>query len=617
MSAEPLPLDSLLAALPDPAFVLDAGRDAIAAWNPPAEELLGRDAAAPRFSQRLRAALPAFIVFVEEIDHRGAAWTRDVDLSAAAGRPLRCELRGRAVAEMPGHFLIVAHDLDALARRTQQSEAAELHRAGVGEWKRAQSFFAELERQNQLILNAAGEGIYGINAEGKTTFVNRAAQEMLGWTSEDLLGRDVHAMIHHHHLNGEIYPAQDCPIYRSFRFEQVSRIEDEVFWRKDGRPIRVEYVSTPIYDHKVLAGAVIIFRDITERKENERKLREALDEVAELRDRLEQENAYLQEAISTERAHHDILGRSAQIQQLRKQIDLVAGTDAPVMITGEAGTGKALVATAIHKESLRSRRPMIHFKCRSVAPDAVDAELFGQMRGAFSGALRDRPGTLELAHGGTLFLEDVEELPPETQGRLLHALQEHAVVRLGDTRARAVDLRLIAATTRRPEDAVRRGVLRDDLRLFLGVFPMACAPLRERPEDIPDLAVHLLDLACRRLNRAPPVITARTMQMLAEYDWPGNVRELRNVIERAAIVSTGGKLIVEIGSAAQAGRGAAAPIRTEAEMQQAIRDNLLACLRETEGKVSGPDGAAALLGVRPTTLYSRIRAAEIQPSEWQ
>ncbi len=235
-------------------------------------------------------------------------------------------------------------------------ETERLHRGGLIEWKRAHQFFSELEHQNQLILNAAGEGIYGVNAEGKTTFLNRAAQEMLGWTAEDLLGKPIHDIIHHHHLNGDLYHSHDCPIYRSFRFEQVNRIEDEVFWRKDGRPIRVEYVSTPIYDQQVLAGAVVIFRDITERKENEKKLRDALDEIANLRDRLEQENAYLQEAITTERAHHEIIGTSPAVRQLLTRIELVAGTDATVLISGEAGTGKALVANAIHEASPRRRR---------------------------------------------------------------------------------------------------------------------------------------------------------------------------------------------------------------------------------------------------------------------
>ncbi|ETX13729.1 PAS sensor protein [Roseivivax halodurans JCM 10272] len=608
-------LDSLLDALPDAAVVLDAEHDRFAAWNSQAAALIEPSGGA--VSARLGPALPNFIVFIEEIDHRGSAWTRDVDLSVLAGRPLRCELSGKSVPGAPGRFLLVLHDLDEIDRRAQLSEAAELHRAGVGEWMRAQSFFTELERQNHLILNAAGEGIYGVNADGKTTFVNRAAQEMLGWTAEELLGRDMHTTIHHHHLNGCAYPAQDCPIYRAFRFEQVNRIEDEVFWRKDGRPIRVEYVSTPIYDQKMLAGAVIIFRDITERKENERRLREAMDQVADLRDRLEQENAYLQEAISTERAHHDILGRSPQIRHLLSKVELVSRTDATVVITGEPGTGKSLVATGIHSESERGRRPLIHFKCGAVASEAIDAELFGQMRGASAGALRDRPGKLELAHGGTLFLEDVEELPPDCQGRLLHALQERAVTRLGDTRARSIDVRVIAATARPLDEAVRNGRLREDLRLFLDVFPIACTPLRDRPEDIPVIATHFLKLACARLYRDPPIITERAMRQLCDYHWPGNVRELRNVIERSAILSTRGKLVVELGSSTRAERGPQIGARTESDMQQAIRENLLACLREADGKVAGPRGAAAMLGVPATTFYSRLRAFGIQAGDWR
>ncbi|ETX30418.1 sigma 54-interacting transcriptional regulator [Roseivivax isoporae] len=613
----PLPdADSLLCALPDAALVLDTVGDRVAAWNARADTLLGLSGGG-RFSARLGAALPRFVVFLEEIDHRGQAWTRDVALDAADGRPLRCEIRGSLIAGAPGRMLLSVADLDEINRRAELSEAARLHRAGVTEWKRAQGFFAELERRNQLILDAAGEGIYGINAEGLTTFVNRAAQEMLGWSAEDLLGRDTHAIIHHHHLDGERYDHRDCPIYHSFRHERVSRIEDEVFWRKDGKPIRVEYVSTPIYDSKVLAGAVVIFRDITERKENERKLREALDEVAALRDRLEEENAYLQEAISTERAHHDIIGSSPAIRLLLTRIELVAQTDATVLISGETGTGKALVASAIHKDSARARRPLIHFKCGSVAPEAVAAEIFGQIRGAGPGAVRDRPGRLEIAHGGTLFLDDVDELPMDIQGRLLHALQSGTVTRLGDTRAKTLDIRVIAATTLTPEQALKSGRVREDLLLFLNVFPIACAPLRERPEDIPALAAQLLRIACRRLNRPVPVITEGTMRRMMDYDWPGNVRELRNVIDRAAIVSKGRKLILELGEAQRAAPAAPHAVRTEAEMQRMVRDNIVACLRETGGVVSGANGAAALLGVRPTTLSSRIRTLGIGPQDWR
>ncbi|KKL74637.1 hypothetical protein LCGC14_2062890, partial [marine sediment metagenome] len=418
-----------------------------------------------------------------------------------------------------------------------------------------------------------------------------------------------------HHLNGDRYPSQQCPIYRSFRHEQVNRIEDEVFWRKDGRPIRVEYVSTPIYDQKILAGAVVIFRDITERKENERRLRAALTEVDELRDRLEQENAYLQEAISSERAHHDIIGVSPAIQQVTQRIDLVAATEATVLISGETGTGKSLVATAIHKASPRARRPLIHFRCGSTGPEEVESELFGQVRGAAIGASRDKPGKLELAHGGTLFLDGIEELPFEGQGKMLAALQDRAVTRLGDTRRKPLDIRVIASTGFSESEAQRSRRIRSDLYLFLNVFPIGCLPLRDRQEDIPLLAAHLLRLACRRLNRPEPVLTAGVVAQLQSYDWPGNVRELHNVMERSAIVSQERKLVIELSDASFA-ETVSAGFRTETQMQQLARGNLIAVLRATGGRVSGPAGAAELLGVKPTTLYSRLRKLKISESDW-
>ncbi|SHL48948.1 PAS domain S-box-containing protein [Roseovarius litoreus] len=613
-------IDSLVSALPQAAVVVDTASDRVAGWNEAAAKLLTGQSEAPgdiRFSGLLGPSLPRFVVFMEEVDHRGESWTRDVGLTSLEGQTVRCEIRARPLPDHPGLVLLVLTDLTAFERRTAMVETAKMHRAGLSEWKRAERFFAELERENQLILNAAGEGIYGVNAEGKTTFVNRAAREMLGWTGEDLLGRNIHAIIHHHHLNGDVYPAHQCKIYQSFRFEKINRVDDEVFWRKDGKPIRVEYVSTPIYDQQVLVGAVVIFRDITERKENERKLHEALQEVALLRDQLEQENAYLQEAITSERAHHDIVGSSPAVKQIRTRIDLVAPTDATVLITGETGTGKALVANAIHKASARSRRAMITFKCGAVSPDDIEAELFGQVRGAFPGSTRDKPGKLELAHGGTLFLDDISELPLETQGRLLQTLQTGTVTRLGDTRAKALDLHVIAAMNDTPDRAVKSGKLREDLLFFLNVFPISCAPLRERLEDIPVLASHLLGITCRRLNLAQPTITERAVQQMMDYRWPGNVRELRNVLERAAIVSGGGKIILELGLAQSGTNSDGAPIRTEAEMDRMIRDNLIACLRETGGKVSGPGGAAELLGVRPTTLYSRINRFGIEESDWR
>ncbi len=607
----------LLDAFPHPVLLLDTAADRVRMTNAGARKLLGHSQDAGfRLSPHIAGDFPRFLVFLDELAHRGRAWRRDIVLEDTRGRRLNCELRGTAFGHLPDTVLLTLIDLDELLRHDQIAEAGALQRLGLLEWQRAQHFFTELERQNQLILNAAGEGIYGVNADGKTTFVNRAAREMLGWSAEDLLGRDIHSMIHHHHLNGEVYPAHDCPIYQSFRFEQVNRVEDEVFWRKDGKPIRVEYVSTPIYDQNVLAGAVVIFRDITERKENERKLREAMQQVQDLRDQLEQENAYLQETIALERAHHEIIGSSPAILQVLTKIDLVAGTDANVLITGEAGTGKALVASAIHKDSARRRRSLIHFKCSAVTADAIEAELFGQIRGAYPGALRDKPGMLELAHNGTLFLDDVDELPLGIQGRLLHALQEGSVTRLGDDRARAVDLRVIAASRRSLEVLVRKGAFRQELYMYLNVFPIECLPLRRRPEDIPPLVTHFLALACKRLNMKPPAVTRHAMDRMMKYDWPGNVRELQNVIDRGAIISAGGKLQVDLGQTSTDGHDADGSVMTEAELAALMRDNVVSALRMTQGKVSGEAGAARLLGLQPTTLYSRLKKMRIQPDEW-
>ena len=292
----PASYDSFLVGAFGPTLLVDLDRDLVLAATPEAAILFGDGAlTGSHFARFIAAGMEIFVVFLAEAEHRGTAWTRQVSLQDADGTPLHCEITGRTFAHGGRHLLLLhVLDLDALDRHEDEVAAGRMYNGGLAEWQRAQSFFSDLERENQLILNAAGEGIYGVNADGKTTFVNRAAQEMLGWTTEDLLGQDIHAKIHHHHLNGERYPSHECPIYQSFRFEQVNRIEDEVFWRKDGKPIRVEYVSTPIYDGRRLVGAVVIFRDITERWENERKLRDAMAEVAALRDQLEEENAYLQ-----------------------------------------------------------------------------------------------------------------------------------------------------------------------------------------------------------------------------------------------------------------------------------------------------------------------------------
>ncbi|QDL90641.1 PAS domain S-box protein [Paroceanicella profunda] len=612
--------DSVLALQPFPALLVDPGRDRITAANALAAALFGGPLEGGSFLARLEDGAADLIVFADAVAHYGQHWTRSLIYQRHDGSRLACETRGSLTDWPEGPRLLISLiDLGEMESHAQAAEAADLLRSGLLEWKRAQAFFSELERQNQLILNAAGEGIYGINADGKTTFVNRAAQEMLGWAAEDLLGRDTHAIIHHHHLDGARYDHRDCPIYHSFRHEMVARVEDEVFWRKDGRPIQVEYVSTPIYDNQVLAGAVVIFRDISERKEGERRLREALAEVDALRTRLEQENAYLLEEITSERAHFDIVGTSPSITRTLAQIELVAPTEANVLITGESGSGKSLTASAVHKASARAKRPLIRLNCAALSHVDVESEIFGHVRRATRGILDDRAGKIELANGGTLLLEDVGELPLEVQGRLLSVLRDQAVVRLGEERQRRVNVRIIASSTRDLAREVAAGRFREDLYFFLNVFPIPLTPLRERREDIPLLVAHFLELACRRLNRPRPVPTQGTIRQLSDYAWPGNLRELENVIERAVIVSTGEKLRVgAIGprSLPRPETAGAGRLLTEEEMRALERANLVACLRETGGRVSGPGGAADLLGLRPTTLYSRIARAGVTEADW-
>src|SRR5262245_1022986 len=469
------------------------------------------------------------------------------------------------------------------------------------------------EAMNQLILRAAGEGIYGVNAEGKTTFVNPAAERMLGWTAEELIGRDMNSTVHHTHPGGAHYLQHDCPIYAAFRDGAVHQVDTEVFWRKDGTSFWVEYTSTPINEGGRVVGAVIVFRDITQRREADEKLRAAHEDGVRRRERLELENAYLQEEIRIEGNHHGIVGRSAAIQKVLRQVELVAPTDATVLISGESGTGKELIARAIHDASKRSRRPLIRVNCATIPREAFESEFFGHAKGAFEGALRDGVGRFELADGGTLFLDEVADMPLELQGKLLRVLEENNFERVGEAQTRTVDVRVIAATNRDLKQEVRRGRFREDLYFRLDVFPIESVPLRERRDDIPVLAAHFVQNEGRKLRRELK-LTEGDVRRLMQYDWPGNVRELENVIERAAILARHARLRIDLPAAKAAAATTQMPsdrLLTDDERRERDRANILTALESCGGKVFGPGGAAELLDVRPTTLASRIKALGI------
>ncbi|MDR4306054.1 sigma 54-interacting transcriptional regulator [Chelatococcus sambhunathii] len=611
----------------DAVLIVDPFEDRILVVNPAACALLGRTAdalAGSSFAGLHPGQTPALVVFTDAVLTLGRHWTRTLTPALADDRTLRLEYVGARI-DRDGRRLVAVTmvDLDERRRRDTGSEAELYIRDGIAEWRKVERFFQEVERENQLILKAAGEGVYGVNAEGATTFLNPAAERMLGWKAEELVGRNMHATVHHHHPDGSNYDNDDCPIYEAFRDGAVHTVTDEVFWKKDGTPLWVEYTSTPIRDRGVVVGAVVVFRDIGQRREADAKLKAALAEVDALRERLELENAYLQEEIRLEGRHRGIIGKSAAIQTTLRQVELVAPTDAAVLITGESGTGKELIARAIHEASARRERPMIRVNCAAIPRELFESEFFGHAKGAFTGALRDRVGRFELADGGTLFLDEVGEIPLEQQSKLLRVLQEGQIERVGEERTRKVDVRVIAATNRDLDAEVRRGAFRRDLFFRLNVFPIHSAPLRDRPEDIPLLALHILKRP-GRAQGATATLSERDVRRLTAYHWPGNVRELENVIERALILARDGRLRIDLPGepppAAKAPETHGAPgaaILSEDERRARDLAAIRAALKASGGRVSGAGGAAERLGLKPTTLASRMKVAGIDPADFR
>ena len=349
----------------------------------------------------------------------------------------------------------------------------------------------------------------------------------------------------------------------------------------------------------------------------------AFQEIEDLKADLERENAYLHEELSEVHEAGEIVGQSPAIYNILRQIELVAPTEANVLILGESGTGKELVAREIHKRSARRDRPMVKVNCASIPRDLYESEFFGHVKGAFTGALKDREGRFALADGGTLFLDEIGEIPLDLQAKLLRVLQEGHYERVGEEVTRQVDVRIIAATNRNLKKEVERGRFRQDLYYRLNVFPLEVAPLRERKEDIPLLAAHFLSQACLSLNRPGLRLTKGNLAALGSYDWPGNVREMENVIERAVILSRGGLLEFDLPGELTASRPPRLDARppqasreqgvlTERQMHDLERENLAAALRQSGGKIYGAGGAAGLLGIKPTTLCSRLKKMGIK-----
>ena len=472
---------------------------------------------------------------------------------------------------------------------------------------------SEHRRLNEVVSNVPGLVWESrIDPDGTTRsehFISQHVEKMLGYSVEEWMSEPRFWL--------SIIPEEE-------RAETL-RLNDAIFesgqdgvvqyrWKtKDGRLLWVEEHLSVIFDeNNTRVGLRGVTLDISERKAAEEGLRNALIEVERLKDQLQQENVYLRGQVELEHEFQEIIGNSDEIKYVLYKIQQVAPTDASVLIQGETGTGKELVARAIHNASSRKTRPMVKINCATLPANLIESELFGHEKGAFTGAQMRKAGRFELADGGTLFLDEIGELPLELQVKLLRVLQEGEFERLGSSQTRKVDVRIIAATNRNLTTEVQTGLFREDLWYRLNVFPITVPPLRQRKSDIALLVNFFVNRSNRKLGRCVKTISPQTLQRLQNYYWPGNVRELANIVERALINSPGTGLQL-----ADNLEGNAVPIngnthRQLSRLQDVERDHILATLSACEWRIEGTSGAASVLGINSSTLRSRMNKLGIK-----
>jgi PAS domain S-box-containing protein len=478
-----------------------------------------------------------------------------------------------------------------------------------------------LERRYLDLYESTPAMLHTVNAEGRITAVSNHWLAKLGYQRNEVIGRSILDFI-----ADESREALLGDRLRQVISEGNLQNVPRRMVTKGGETLDVLLSARAERDESgAVTRLLVATKDVTERNRAEARLREAYGEIARLKEELERERDYLREEVNVSMNFGRIVGQSPALAAMMARIEAVAATPASVLIVGETGSGKELVAHAIHARSRRAGGPLVKVNCAAVPDELFESEFFGHVRGAFTGAHRDRVGRFELADGGTIFLDEVGEIPLALQGKLLRVLQEKEFERVGDDRTRKVDVRVIAATNKDLEKAVEAGEFREDLYYRLGVFPVQVPPLRRRGDDVVQLAAHFLEQVCRQFGRQCPQLTQGQVEALRRYDWPGNVRELKNVIERAVILSKGDVLRLDLSlpeagtpaGPAPAAAGAApaapaAPFVTDAEMRERQRQNLLAALQSAGWRIAGKGGAAELLGLRPTTLADRMRALGIE-----
>jgi PAS domain S-box-containing protein len=529
----------------------------------------------------------------------------------------------------------VDHAFPLIGRKRMLLNAHRIYREGKGtdrillvfeditDQKQTEEALKSSEMRYRRLFETAQDGILILDAEtGQISDVNPFLVDMLGYSHEDFLGKKL----------WEIGAVKDIEASKA-AFSQLQgkgyvRYKDLPLETKDGRPLDVEFVSNVylVDHHKVIQCNI---RDITQRKllaeslqeshnELERRveertieLRAALSEIKTMKDRLEAENIYFRHENKMKYQFEHIIGQSDGLKYVLYRAEQVAPLNTTVLLLGETGTGKELIAFAIHDMSPRKERPLITVNCAALPGNLIESELFGREKGAFTGADIRQVGRFEVAHGSTLCLDEIGELPLEVQAKLLRVIQHNEFERLGSSHTVKVDVRIIATTNRDLEEEVRKGRFRQDLYYRLNVFPITIPSLRQRKEDIPLMVQAFIERCSRKLGKQITSIQKETMKELQDYPWPGNVRELESIIERAVILCPGPVLQLadklEISSSPLL-----SAVRT---LEETERNQILAILSETRWRIEGKDGAAAILGVHPSTLRARMHKLKIVRSE--
>ena len=553
------------------------------------EDMVGRKPeafATPETAERIVAELRP------SLRRRGKLENKPFSLVTATGEVVDCVTNAFVEYDQEGEFL------RTVAMYSEVSDQA-----------RANFKYRTLYRSTPAMLHT-------VDGDGLLITVTDHWLSKLGFSREEVLGRPI----------TDFMSVADQKKYADGRLKELiaegdfNNLERQMV-TKGGTTI--DLVMSAI-SHRDESGKVdrmlVASKDVTERNRAESELRRTLAENARLREELERERDYLREEVNVALNFGRIVGTSQALRRMLKRVEAVADTPANVLIEGESGVGKELVARAIHARSPRADGPLVKVNCASIPKELFESEFFGHVKGAFTGAHRDRIGRFQLADGGTIFLDEVGEIPLELQGKLLRVLQESEYERVGDDITRSVDVRVIAATNRNLEQLIVDGEFREDLFYRLSVFPVEVPPLRERGDDIVQLAQHFLEQTCKDFGREMLTLTRTHTASLKAYGWPGNVRELKNVIERAVILSPGNILRLDLSlpdrpfeedvAVTEASRED--DVLSEMEMREFQKANTVKALEQAHWKVSGPGGAAELLGVRPTTLADRIRTYKIK-----